>query len=77
MKVQVCEHCAGEEEMEKILTELKAVEEKLKEKSITLEIEKTGCLGTCRGPVISVDGSIHSEVQAEGIQEIIMEALNQ
>jgi NADH:ubiquinone oxidoreductase subunit E len=75
MKVQVCEHCIGEE-MERILTELKAVEQKLKEKSITLEIEKTGCLGTCMGPVISVDGRIHREVQALRIPEIIMEALD-
>lgn len=76
MKVEVCEHCAGEE-MERILTELKVVEEKLKEKSISLEVEKSGCLGTCRGPVIRVDGSIHNEVQAVEVQEIIMKALNQ
>lgn len=76
MKVQVCEHCAGDE-IGRILTELKAVEEKLKEKSITLEVEKSGCLGTCRGPVISVDGSIHNEVQAVRVQEIILEALHQ
>lgn len=76
MKVEVCEHCAGEE-MERILTELKAVEKKLKEKFISLEVEKTGCLGTCRGPVIRVDESIHSEVQADGIQGIIMKKLNQ
>ena len=76
MKVEVCEHCAGEE-MERILTELKTVEKKLKEKFISLEVEKTGCLGTCRGPVIRVDESIHSEVQAGRVQEIIMKELNQ
>jgi len=76
MKVQVCEHCAGEE-MDGIIKELKDLEVKLKKESVTLEIEKSGCLGSCKGPVISVDGTIHDEVQPNFIQEIIMEELNQ
>jgi len=76
MKVQVCEHCAGEE-MDGIIKELKDLERKLKDKSIALGVEKSGCLGSCKGPVISVDGRIHDEVQPNRIQEIIMEDLNQ
>lgn len=75
MKVQVCEHCAGKE-MDGIFSELKAVKEKLKEEAVNLEVEKTGCLGSCRGPVISVDGNIYNEVQADQIQKLIQENID-
>lgn len=75
MKVQVCEHCAGEG-MDGIIKELKDLEVKLKEESLTLEIEKSGCLGSCKGPVISVNGTVHDEVQPNRLQGIIEKELN-
>ncbi|NBG88831.1 NAD(P)H-dependent oxidoreductase subunit E [Isachenkonia alkalipeptolytica] len=76
MKVEICEHCAGEE-MEEVIQGFKDFEEALKEKSMTLNVEKTGCLGSCQGPVVRVNGKVYTEVHPNEVEGIVSEVLKQ
>lgn len=76
MEVQICEHCAGKEK-EEIMRGFKDCQEQLEKKGQSLKLEKAGCLGTCRGPVVRVEGKVYSEVRREQIEAIVSEALKE